>query len=94
MTRLTTAPRFLRLPEVLNLVGVTSSTLYRWMDSGTFPKQISVGGNTVVWVESAVTSWMQDQMTPTGGDLNTRKTLCWQGTHGCSAFFVPALNLP
>ncbi|WP_371639966.1 helix-turn-helix transcriptional regulator [Synechococcus sp. N19] len=55
-------PRFLRLPEVLNLVGVTRSTLYRWMDAGTFPKQISVGGNTVVWVESAVTAWMEDQM--------------------------------
>ena len=27
------------------------------------------------------------QMTPTGGDLNTRRTLCWQGTHRCSAFF-------
>ena len=54
--------RFLRLPEVLNLVGVTRSTLYRWMDAGTFPKQISVGGNTVVWVESAVTSWMEEQM--------------------------------
>ena len=55
-------PRFLRISEVLNLVGVTRSTLYRWMDAGTFPKQISVGGNTVVWVESAVTAWMEDQM--------------------------------
>ncbi len=62
MARLTTAPRFLRLPEVLNLVGVTRSTLYRWMDAGAFPKQISVGGNIVVWVESAVTAWMEDQM--------------------------------
>ena len=26
------------------------------------PKQISVGGNTVVWVESAVTAWMEEQM--------------------------------
>ena len=59
---MTTASRFLRLPEVLNLVGVTRSTLYRWMDAGTFPKQISVGGNTVVWVESAVTAWMEYQM--------------------------------
>ena len=62
MPKQVTAPRFLRLPEVLNLVGVTRSTLYRWMEAGTFPKQISVGGNTVVWVESAVTDWMQDQI--------------------------------
>ena len=62
MARLTTAPRFLRLPEVLNLVGVTRSTLYRWMDAGTFPKQISVGGNTVVWVESDITNWMDQRI--------------------------------
>ena len=54
--------RFLCFQEVLNLVGVTRSTLYRWMDAGTFPKQVLVGGNTVVWVESAVTAWLEDQM--------------------------------
>ena len=48
--------------EVLNLVAVTHSTLYRWMDAGTFPKHISVGGNTVVWVETDVTAWMEDRM--------------------------------
>ena len=62
MARQTTAPRFLHLPEVLNLVGVTRSTLYRWMDAGFFPRQISVGGNSFVWVESAVTAWMKGQM--------------------------------
>ena len=44
MPKQVTAPRFLRLPEVLNLVGVTRSTLYRWMEAETFPRQISVGG--------------------------------------------------
>ena len=62
MAREAAAPRFRRLSEVLNLVGVTRSTLYRWMEVGTFPKQVAVGGNTVVWVESAVTSWMLDLM--------------------------------
>ena len=62
MARQTTAPRFLRLPEVLNLVGVTRSTLYRWMEAEMFPRQISVGGNTVVWAVSDVTKWMQDQI--------------------------------
>ena len=62
MPKQVTAPRFLRLPEVLNLVGVTRSTLYRWMEAEMFPRQISVGGNTVVWVVSDVTKWMQDQI--------------------------------
>ena len=29
------------------------------------------------------------QMTPTGGGPKYLRTLCWQGTHQCSAFFVP-----
>ena len=62
MPRQTTAPRFLRLPEVLNLVGVTRSTLYRWMDAGTFPKQIHLGPRTIVWNERAVVQWMEDRM--------------------------------
>ena len=55
-------PHFLRISEVIHRVGVSRPTIYRWMREGTFPKQISVGGNTVVWVESAVTSWMEDRM--------------------------------
>ena len=62
MARQTTASRFLRFPEVLSLVGVPRSTFYRWMDSGTSPKQISVGENTALWVKSASTSWMEEQM--------------------------------
>ena len=62
MARLTTAPRFVRLPEVLNLVGVTRSTLYRWMDEGTFPKQIHLGPRTIVWNEREVVQWMEDRI--------------------------------
>ena len=29
------------------------------------------------------------QMTPTAGGPKYLRTLCWQGTHQCSAFFVP-----
>ena len=57
--RQTTAPSFLRNREVLNLVEVSRSSHYRWMEAETFPKQISVGGNTVVLVESAATAWIE-----------------------------------
>ena len=55
-------PRFLRISEVLDRVGVSRPTIYRWMREGTFPKQISIGANSVVWLESDVTKWMEDQM--------------------------------
>ena len=55
-------PRFLRISEVLDRVGVSRPTIYRWMREGTFPKQIAIGANSVVWLESDVTKWMEDQM--------------------------------
>ena len=34
------------------------------------------------------------QMTPTGGGPKYLRTLCWQGTHQCSAFFCALRNFP
>ena len=55
-------PRFLRISEVLDRVGVSRPTIYRWMSKGSFPKQIAIGANSVAWLESDVTQWMVDQM--------------------------------
>jgi len=51
--------RLMRLPEVVQLTGVSRSTIYRWMANGEFPKQISLGGKTVAWLESDVDDWIQ-----------------------------------
>ena len=55
-------PRFLRLPEVREMTGLSTSTIYRWMTEGTFPKQIAIGANSVVWWESDVTKWMEQRI--------------------------------
>ena len=57
-----TAPRFLRISEVLDRVGVSRPTIYRWVAAGEFPKQISIGANSVVWLESDVTKWMDQRI--------------------------------
>ena len=46
--------RFMRLPEVVLLPGVSRSTIYRWMENDEFFKQIALGGNTFAWLESDV----------------------------------------
>ena len=51
--------RPMRLPEVVQLTGVSRSTIYRWMANGEFPTQISLGGKTVAWLESDVDDWIQ-----------------------------------
>ena len=63
MPKQTTAPRFLRISEVLDRVGVSRPTIYRWVAAGEFPKQISIGANSVVWLESSdVTKWMDQRI--------------------------------
>ena len=62
MPKQTTAPRFLRLPEVRQMTGLSTSTIYRWMTEGNFPKQIQLGSRSVVWNERDVIAWMEKQM--------------------------------
>ena len=62
MPRQTTAPRFLRLPEVLQITGMGKTFIYARMKEGTFLKQIQLGSRTVVWNEQEVIKWMEDQM--------------------------------
>ena len=55
-------PHFLRISEVIHRVGVSRPTIYRWMREGTFPKQISIGANSVVWLESDIAKWMDQRI--------------------------------
>ena len=55
-------PRFIRLPQVVEMTGLSTSTIYRWMTDGTFPKQIQLGSRSVVWNERDVIDWMNQQI--------------------------------
>ena len=50
--------RFLRLPEVMHLCGLSRSTIYEFIRKGEFPPQVSLGGKNVAWLHSEVTAWM------------------------------------
>jgi len=54
--------KILRLKEVTNLTGLSRSTLYDRITQGAFPESISLGGNTVGWVEHEVIDWIQDRI--------------------------------
>ena len=55
-------PRFIRLPQVLEMRGLSTSTIYRWMKEGTFPNQIQLGSRSVVWNERDVIDLMTQQI--------------------------------
>ena len=55
-------PRFLRLPQVLEMTGMSKTYIYARIKDGTFPKQIQLGSRSVVWSEQEVTKWLEDQI--------------------------------
>ena len=44
------------------MTGMSRSFIYAQMAEGTFPKQIQLGGKSVVWSEQEVIKWMEDRM--------------------------------
>jgi len=48
----------LRLPEVLRLVGVSSSTLWRMISNKSFPAPIQISRRIIVWKRSTVLGWI------------------------------------
>lgn len=51
--------RLLRLPEVIDRVGLRRSAIYQRMSEGRFPQSRSLGPKCAVWVEAEITEWIQ-----------------------------------
>jgi prophage regulatory protein len=52
---------WLRLPEVEREVGITSSTIYRWMAAWKFPPPKVLCGGVVRWPLSVINAWKDAQ---------------------------------
>ena len=55
-------PRFIRLPQVVEMTGMGKTFIYSRISDGTFPKQIQLGSRSVVWNERDVIDWMNQQI--------------------------------
>ncbi|MES2904879.1 MAG: AlpA family transcriptional regulator [Pseudomonadota bacterium] len=55
-----TPDRILRLKAVLERTGLSRSTLYRKVDTGSFPKQVQIATRCVGWRESEVMDWLRE----------------------------------
>tara|TARA_R110000772_G_scaffold146487_7_gene256674 strand:- start:75 stop:338 length:264 start_codon:yes stop_codon:yes gene_type:complete len=51
--------RLLRLPEVIDRVGLRRSAIYQRMSEGRFPKSRSLGPKCTVWVEEEIDGWIR-----------------------------------
>ena len=60
----TTAPfrRFIKRQEVESITGLSCTEIYRRVAAGKFPKQVTLGPNSVVWIESEVLTWCDERI--------------------------------
>lgn len=52
-------PNFLRLPAVLERVGMSRAQLYRLMRAGDFPPHVNLGLRSVAWVDRDIDAWIE-----------------------------------
>jgi prophage regulatory protein len=54
--------RFLRLPQVMKMTGLSRSTLYLRVRQGRFPAPVKLGERAIAWPSPAVEAWISEQM--------------------------------
>ena len=55
---MTSPLRLLRLPEVIDRTGLSSSGIYAMAANGAFPKPVKLSARSSAWVESEVSDWL------------------------------------
>jgi prophage regulatory protein len=53
-----TNDRYIRRPELIQLIGTTAVSIWRWEKAGLFPKRRRIGPGSVGWLESEVNAWI------------------------------------
>lgn len=54
-----TPRRFLRMPDVIKLVGIGRTVIYERIKAGTFPQPVQIGTRAVAWDEEDLAKWQQ-----------------------------------
>lgn len=51
----------IRLPEVQQMIGLSRTTIWRAVRSGTFPSPLRVSQNAVAWRRDEIQTWIQQR---------------------------------
>jgi prophage regulatory protein len=54
--------RLLRLPQVMDVVGLSRSTIYALQEEGHFPKSVKLATRAVGWVETEIQAWLAERI--------------------------------
>lgn len=53
--------RFMRIPEVAHVTGLSRSTIYNCVEDGTFPAPVRLTARAIAWKESEIREWMDNR---------------------------------
>lgn len=56
--------RLINIHEVVELIGLSRSTIYVLVSAGKFPKPLKLTERRVAWRNSDIASWVQDRLSP------------------------------
>ncbi|MBA4779128.1 MAG: hypothetical protein A2792_01900 [Sphingomonadales bacterium RIFCSPHIGHO2_01_FULL_65_20] len=59
--------RFMRLPEVSKVTGLSRSMIYLEMDRGTFPRPVKISDRLNGWLESSIEQWIDARLAARDG---------------------------
>lgn len=59
--------KILRRKQVEERVGLSCSTIYAGIAAGTFPKPIQLGAQSVGWLESDISDWLDERIAASRG---------------------------
>ncbi|MGQ4003387.1 AlpA family transcriptional regulator [Francisellaceae bacterium CB52] len=54
--------KIIRLKTVIEMTGLSRSTIYDYMARGLFPRQITLGENSRGWLYSEVDEWLESRI--------------------------------
>lgn len=54
--------RFIRLPEVLDRVGLKRTQVFELMNDGRFPRSVRVGKRAVAWIEDEIERFQEERI--------------------------------
>lgn len=57
------ADKHLRRPAVLEITGLSTTTIYDLMAKGQFPRPVKLTGRAVAWPESEISAWLESRKT-------------------------------
>ena len=58
--RLTAAPAFFRIADVMRITALSRATVYRRIADGIFPPPVHLGGRACGWTPAALQAWIDD----------------------------------